>query len=181
MPTLLDLLRCALGRLRRGVAAPGDRRSGDRPAPARVQRDRDLDAPVPGCPEGHLSYPNPLELLDVPDIAAGSPAARAIPPDGTGRQGPHGAGRALEARSPAARARQAPQPVRRRERPLMYPGRRGPASRRGRAPVGAAARLDGERPGPARDPRLDLPPTPDIRDRLSCPRAGSGSRARRMR
>lgn len=33
-------------------------------------------APVPGLPEGHLSYPNLLELLDVPDADTGSLAIR---------------------------------------------------------------------------------------------------------
>ncbi|ENO93371.1 sulfatase [Thauera sp. 28] len=34
-------------------------------------------APVPGLPEGHLSYPNLLELLDIPDPDSGSLAIRA--------------------------------------------------------------------------------------------------------
>ncbi|HNB05255.1 MAG TPA: sulfatase-like hydrolase/transferase [Thauera aminoaromatica] len=76
MPTLLDLL---------GAPSVGCDGVSLRPAIADPATDLHLRAfnetgiwiaPVPGLPEGHLSYPNLLELLDVPDIAAGSLSLR---------------------------------------------------------------------------------------------------------
>ncbi len=76
MPTLLELL-----------GAPSVGCDGVSLLPAIVDPTMDLHlrafnetgiwiAPVPGLPEGHLSYPNLLELLDIPDTAAGSLSLR---------------------------------------------------------------------------------------------------------
>lgn len=77
MPTLLDLIQ-----------APSVKCDGRSVLPAMLNPAHDLElkafnetgiwiTPIPGLPEGHLRYPDLLELLDVPDDAIGTLAIKA--------------------------------------------------------------------------------------------------------
>jgi len=72
-PTLLDLLGVPVPQAMEGASLAGCVARGEAPPPLTAYAETGVWLTMPpGLPEGHLTYPDVLEILDVPDLADGT-------------------------------------------------------------------------------------------------------------